>query len=306
MNDATVFQNPNFFDYTSEDEKQYRQNLMDYLNAHWTNTYSKAELLVESNSHVVYKVFSTADKKPSVLKFFRKKSERDLEQHALVYWDNSSISVPKIISVQDISISNLATYLTHMEFVEGENMLTKFKLGDTYLTNEYGTDIANVLKTIDIPFTGNAMHFPQSMYASSFEKIVSVPGFERQLKSAFSTYELCRKQQHPRLLHGDFRDGNLIQNARKITIVDPGPALGHIATDFMYYFARSFISGFTSHLDGFSASFLQNRIDLEEVKAVALLECARIFLSFNQNNYQDQRAKVLEMMQLLIADALFK
>lgn len=305
MSNAIVFQNPHVFDYTSEDEKQYRQNLVSYLNAHWTSMYTQAELLVESNSHVVYKVFNTVDKKTSVLKFFRKKSERDVEQHALVYWSNSLIEVPKIIGVQDIFDNNLATYLIQMEFVKGENMLIKFKLGDAYLTNGYGTHIANTLKTIDVPFAGNSEYFPISMYANSSEKIVSVPGFEKQLKSAFSIYELFRKQQQPRLLHGDFRDGNLIQNGEKITIVDPGPALGHIATDFMYYFARSFISGFTNHLTGFSTSFLENRKDLDQVKAVALLECARIYLSFNRENQQKQRTKIQDMMQLLVENKLF-
>ncbi len=305
MNNDAIFKNPIIFDYTSEDEKLYRQSLANYLNAHFTDTYNQAELLVESNSHVVYKVCSAADKKPSVLKFFSKKSERDVEQSALEYWADSSISVPVIKKVRDIFDNDLATYMIHMEFIEGENMLSRFKLGASFLTEEYGATIAKTLKSIDVPFTGNSLQFPQSMYSQSYEKMLTVPGFKNELRTAFKVYSHFRTQQPARLLHGDFRDGNLIQNGEKITIVDPGPALGHIVTDFAYYFARSFISGFSSHLGGFSTTFLQNRNDLEEIKMVTLLECARIYLSFNQKNHQKQRAKILKMMKLASEDSLF-
>ncbi len=69
---GAVFKNPLIFSYTSEDEKKYRQSLVAYLNAHLADKYIESELMVESNSHVVYKVVEESNKKHVVLKFFRK------------------------------------------------------------------------------------------------------------------------------------------------------------------------------------------------------------------------------------------
>ncbi len=186
-----------------------------------------------------------------------------------------------------------------MEYVEGENMLSKFRSGKSYLNDHYGTEIAKVLKTIDIDFLGNASHFSQCLYSPSYEKLIAIRDFENELINAFETYNQWRKNGVARLVHGDFRDGNMIHNNGKITLIDPGPSLGHIATDFAYYITRSFISDYTSHLNSFIHTFLSGRNDIDLIRAVALLECSRIYYTFNSKNNSQQRKKVIEMMELI-------
>ena len=299
-----VFKNPLIFSYTSEDEKKYRQSLVDYLNKNFTDKYSESELMVESNSHVVYKVTEKNNNKKTVLKFFREKARRDEEYFALKYWHDCSISVPKIISIEEINLGEQSTFVTYMEHIEGENMLSKFTLGNAYLNDEYGTSIANVLKKIDIDFSSDSTHFSECLYTPSYKKIVTLPNFEDELKKSFELYDLWRKNGKTRLIHGDFRDGNMINNMGKITIIDPGPALGHIATDFAYYIARSYISNFTNHLKSFIRTFLNKRSDLDLIRAVALLECSRLYHSFNAKNNIRQREKIIEMMNLIVLEKM--
>lgn len=305
MNTPELFTNPQVHPYTSEDEKVYQRELVEYLNTTLAKKYVSAELLLESNSNIVYKVIERDTNQPSILKFVNERPSRNEEYAALTYWERNNVVVPHCIERTEIELSNYTTYMLNMEFVDGENMFSKFKLGKNYLTQEYGLTIANTLKTIDIPYSGDVSVFSDCLYTPKLEKLLSVPQFKTEVTAAYEVYQQWRLHNQVTLVHGDFRDGNLLKTTKGITIIDPDPSLGHIATDFSYYIIRSYISKFTSHLDGFVQAFLNSRTDEELIKAVTLLECARLYASFNQENPGTQRQRILEVMEMAVDGSLF-
>ncbi len=278
-----MFKTPIIFNYTSKEEKEYRRSLATYLNTHWKDEFKSTTLLEQSNSNVVYKA-KTLDSVNKIFKFMRSESNARIEVNALRYWRERGIRTPEIYRFENIQFNGHATFLIDMEFIEGENLLSLIQKQDFKISKEHGVKMAKILESLNFPYHAENSDYPHQTYQNTTKKNISdFIEIQNSIKKAQDIYNSFLKTGgNMSLLHGDFREGNLIKSKNDIAIIDPGPSLGHPYSDFSYYYILANMHEMTTHLKAFSAEYLKNKNQLELLWVILILEGLRMYDSWKR------------------------
>jgi Ser/Thr protein kinase RdoA (MazF antagonist) len=295
------FSTPIILDKSTDDEQKYRYSLAKFLNEGWSQNYLQAGLLDQSNSNVVYSVVDASSKK-QVLKFFRDENKLQTEVAALTYWHEKGALVPKVYTAGSIAFREFQAFYVEMEFIKGENLLTSLERNKVSLDREHREQMANLLKSISMPYDGkkeifNIQKFDEPEVQQSIEKFLK---YNAKISKAYDTYlRWINTQETTFLVHGDFREGNCINAAKGVYLIDPGPCLGHPYIDFAYYLILSYMHGYTNYLNAFVDEFFKEQVIHEDLLwAISVLEGLRMYGSWgkNRNSISRELYSLLETM----------
>jgi serine/threonine protein kinase len=259
--------------HSTPEEKKYRLDLTAFLNQHWSTRYSEAVAMEQSNASVVYRVVDKEGKQ-KILKFVESTAEQASELKALQFWQRNHIPTPRIYEDGTIPIGDLVVSYVEMEYIEGDNVLSLIEQKQIVLDEAHGWQMAKFLLTLNIRYNGAPHAFPLVEYDKGFEI-------------------------HPMvLLHGDFREGNIIQTPEKRwVLLDPSPKLGHPYSDLAYYVALSIAYQFTAHLKAFlDEYFIDQSANWELLWAVMMAEASLLAQSRTNQGEPEVAQRLTQFM----------
>jgi fructosamine-3-kinase len=177
-----------------------------------------------------------------IIKLIDNKEMAISEQYSLNYLYNLKINSPKIFFL----IEHNTKYLLGMEFVDTiplnkSNLIeTLFQLYSNKSKN-FGFKINNFIGTLKQP------NFETEKFSVFFWKYRFLPMIDLAIKNNYLTINhkdllekfhqrVCDKNSldsfTPRLIHGDFWNGNVINSQNKTYLIDPSLSYGHPEQDF--------------------------------------------------------------------------